>query len=176
MVAQNWLRVNAYCRKYSRILGLSEVYIKQSISRGKCITRRYRVSANGKLRKAAPGVTLRGRQLVEVLDAPPDLPPRETYPLCIKCNRVSNQSRGGLSLGGVCYRCKKQEVRSPGVKAGPDEKALAIMQEHSDRVRAKWQQDRSDPDLWEDRQARVAAHAARIEAMGLCGDGENWID
>lgn len=72
--------------------------------------------------------------------------------------------------GGLCKPCNAhgQRVRQGD---GNSPESLSYKQEVKAQVELR---DMRAMRLLGERNARIKAHAARIEAMGLCGDGEDW--
>jgi len=74
--------------------------------------------------------------------------------------------------GGLCRQCNAHRER---VRSGKATSPESISYKREIVAQLELQEAREHSRLRE-REARIQAHAERIEAMGLCGDGEDWPD
>lgn len=91
---------------------------------------------------------------------------------CCEYLPLSEFSPSHLKVNGrscrLCIKLSKNNYR--GSDFAMDKKIM------SENAREAVDRQKLPPGDAAERERRVQAHAARIEAMGLCGDGEDWTD
>lgn len=177
----SWLSIPEYVEKYAPQVGVSKSYLSNLVEGRKI--RNLQVMKRRKGRRGRgvarqDGYTWPSRKTVAVWDEPPEMPGKShgcPKRFCVKCGRRETRNRP-FSLGGVCARCVREaehySKRHPLVGSVASAEAYNEIREEAVGQRMT---EMADQRMRQDRLKRIEYHARRIEQLGLCGNGVDWV-
>lgn len=178
MQEPKWLSRLDYIKKYTEEMGLGTGTLSTVIAKRR-VEVMVRPRRRGKWAKVTDGYRWPdsaggGCSKVAVRNVPPPIEAKGFAARCVRCGAYPCESRGlYLDFNGKCRSCRRSKrLVGKGIDQAASADIVAFLRTTANGN--KYRDDRN-PMTAAKREANIQAHAARIEAMGLCGDGKDWI-